>query len=78
MDTGGEIEQFQILEEKVDKLIQYIISLKREKEALAEKVQVQAERLADLTDELESSRSVKDGAKQRIAALLEKIEQIDI
>ncbi|UCF82890.1 MAG: cell division protein ZapB [Desulfobacteraceae bacterium] len=78
MDTGGEIEQFQILEEKVDRLIQYIISLKREKEALAEKVQVQAERLADLTDELESSRSAKDGAKHRIAALLEKIEQIDI
>ena len=78
MDTGGEIEQFQILEEKVDKLIQYIISLKREKEALAEKVQVQAEKLADLSDQLESSRSAKDGAKQRIAALLEKIEQIDI
>ena len=78
MDTGGEIEQFQILEEKVDKLIQYILSLKREKEALAEKVQVQAEKLVDLTDELENSRSAKDGAKQRIAALLEKIEQIDI
>ena len=78
MDTGGEIEQFQILEEKVDKLIQYILSLKREKEALAEKVQVQAERLVDLTDEVENSRSAKDGAKQRIAALLEKIEQIDI
>ena len=78
MDTSGEIEQFQILEEKVDKLIQYIISLKREKEALAEKVQVQAEKLADLSDQLESSRSAKDGTKQRITALLEKIEQIDI
>ena len=78
MDTSGEVDQFQILEEKVDKLIQFVIALKREKETLAEKVQVQAERLADLTDQLEGSRTARDGAKQRIAALLEKMEQIDI
>ena len=78
MDTNGEVDQFQILEEKVDKLIQFVIALKREKETLAEKVQVQAERLADLTDQLEGSRTARDGAKQRIAALLEKMEQIDI
>jgi FtsZ-binding cell division protein ZapB len=78
MDTSGEVDQFQILEEKVDKLIQFVIALKREKETLAEKVQVQAERLAELTDQLEGSRTARDGAKQRIAALLEKMEQIDI
>jgi hypothetical protein len=78
MDTSEEVDQFQILEEKVDKLIQFVIALKREKETLAEKVQVQAERLADLNDQLEGSRTARDGAKQRIAALLEKMEQIDI
>lgn len=78
MDTSGEVDQFQILEEKVDKLIQFVNALKREKETLAEKVQVQAERLAELTDQLEGSRTARDGAKQRIAALLEKMEQIDI
>jgi hypothetical protein len=78
METNGELDQFQILEEKVDTLIQFVIALKKEKETLAEKVQVQAERLADLNDQLEGSRAARDGAKQRIAALLEKMEQIDI
>ena len=78
METNGELDQFQILEEKVDTLIQFVIALKQEKETLAEKVQVQAERLADLNDQLEGSRTARDGAKQRIAALLEKMEQIDI
>jgi FtsZ-binding cell division protein ZapB len=77
MDISEEVDQFKILEEKIDKLIDYIAALKREKEALAEKNQTQEERLADLTDQLENSRTATDGVKQRIAGLLEKMEQID-
>ena len=77
MDISEEVDQFKILEEKIDKLIDYIAALKREKEALAEKNQNQEERLADLTDQLENSRTATDGVKQRIAGLLEKMEQID-
>ena len=72
-----EVDQFKILEEKIDKLINYIAALKKEKEALAEKNQTQEGRLADLTDQLENSRTATDGVKQRIAGLLEKMEQID-
>ncbi len=73
-----EVDQFKILEEKIDKLINYIAALKKEKEALAEKNQTQEGRLADLTDQLENSRAATDGVKQRIADLLEKMGQIDI
>jgi len=77
MDIKEEVDQFKILEDKIDKLIDYIKKLKKEKEALAEKNQTQEERLADLTDQLENSRTATDGVKQRIAGLLEKMEQID-
>jgi FtsZ-binding cell division protein ZapB len=77
MDISEEIDQFKILEGKIDKLIDFITALKKEKEALAEKIQTQEERLAGLTDQLENSRTARDGVKQRIAALLEKMDQID-
>ena len=77
MDISEDVDQFNILEDKIDKLIDYIKALKKEKEALAQKNQTQEERLADLTDQQENSRIATDGVKQRIAALLEKMEQID-
>ena len=78
MDISEQGDQFKILEDKINKLIDYIKSLKREKEALAEKNQAQEERLADLSNQLESSRTATDGVKHRITALLEKMEQIDM
>ena len=78
MDISEAVDQFKILEDKIDKLIDFIAALKKEKQALADKNQSQEERLADLTDQLENSRTATDGVKQRIAALLEKMGQIDI
>jgi FtsZ-binding cell division protein ZapB len=78
MDTGGEIDQFEILEEKIDKLIELISVLKKEKESLAEKVQIQSEKMADLGEQVETLRSGRDRAKQRIVALLEKMDQIAV
>jgi FtsZ-binding cell division protein ZapB len=70
------VDQFQLLEDKVDYLIEMIKSLKREKESFAEKFQIQEEKLADLTKEVEGLKSGRDKAKQRILSLLEKMEQI--
>jgi len=78
MDTGGEIDQFEILEEKIDKLIELISALKREKESLAEKIQIQSEKMADLGEQVDNLRSGRDRAKQRIVALLEKMDQIAV
>lgn len=91
METGGEarqykvwssldpedgVDQFQLLEDKVDGLIEMIKTLKNEKESFVEKFQIQEEKLTDLTQQMEGLKSGKDKAKQRIISLLEKIEQI--
>jgi FtsZ-binding cell division protein ZapB len=77
LNSEEEIDQFQLLEQKIDKLITTIKNLKTEKESLNEKLQIQEERLTDLTREVEGLKSGRDKARQRIVSLLEKIEQID-
>jgi FtsZ-binding cell division protein ZapB len=73
-----EIDQFDILEQKIDSLIGVITALRKEKEALAEKTQIQEEKLADLEGQVEELKTGRDKAKQRIIALLEKLEQITV
>jgi chromosome segregation ATPase len=78
MSLSDEMDQFQVLEDKIDALIELVGALKREKESLAEKAQIQEERLADLNGQVDSLRSAKDQARQRIVKLLEKIENIAV
>jgi uncharacterized coiled-coil DUF342 family protein len=78
MQKPEEMDQFQVLEEKVDFLIKSVSSFKKEKDSLLEKIQIQEERIADLTGELENLRAGRDKAKQRIFSLLEKIEQAEL
>ena len=73
-----EMDQFQVLEAKVDSLIKFTHSLKKEKESLLEKLHIQEEKSADLTGELEALKSSRDKAKQRVLSLLEKLEQIEV
>jgi hypothetical protein len=73
-----EMDQFQVLEAKVDLLIKFITSLKKEKESLLEKLHIQEEKIADQTNELETLKGSRDKAKQRVLSLLEKLEQIEI
>jgi chromosome segregation ATPase len=73
-----EMDQFQVLEAKVDSLIKFTHSLKKEKESLLEKLHIQEEKIADLAGELEALKSSRDKAKQRVLSLLEKLEQIDV
>ncbi len=78
MNRGEDIDQFQLLEEKIDNLVEFMKALKREKESFAEKFQIQEEKLANLTEQVQNLRAARDNAKQRVISLLEKIEQIDI
>jgi chromosome segregation ATPase len=73
-----EMDQFQVLEAKVDSLIKFTHSLKKEKESLVEKLHFQEEKIADLKSELETLKGSRDKAKQRVLSLLEKLEQIEI
>ncbi|MGE5841461.1 MAG: hypothetical protein ACM335_04225 [Deltaproteobacteria bacterium] len=78
MIKSEEMDQFQALEAKVDSLIRFAHSLKKEKESLLEKLHIQEGKIADLTGELESLRGSRDKAKQRVLSLLEKLEQIEV
>jgi septal ring factor EnvC (AmiA/AmiB activator) len=78
MQKSEETDQFQVLEEKVDFLIKSVGSFRKEKDSLLEKIQIQEERIADLTAELENLKASRDKAKQRIFSLLEKIEQAEL
>ena len=78
MGTADDMDQFNLLEEKVDSLIKYIASLKKEKESLAEKLHIQEEKLTDLMHEVEELRAARGKVKQRVVNLLERIEQADI
>ena len=63
------------IEEKIDNLIGLVGSLKKDKDAFGEKLQIQEDKLADLTEQLRKSEAAKDMAKQRVSTLLDKIEQ---
>ena len=78
MDIEGGIDQFQLLEQKVESLIDLITVLRNEKETLTQKTRFQEEKITDLTEESDSLKRGKDEAMQRIASLLEKIEQIGL
>ena len=78
MNTREDIDQFQLLEDKIDSLIELIKTLRKEKESFAEKNQIQENKLADLTEKFENLKTARNKAKQRIISLLEKVEQIDI
>jgi hypothetical protein len=68
-----EIDQFQILEEKIESLIRYVASVRKEKEELAEKSRVQEGRIAALTSDVERLIKSRDKARERIVSLLEKL-----
>ena len=78
MEKGEEVDQFKLLEEKIDALIKFISALKKERESLIEKTHIQEEKITDLTGEIEHLKAAKDKAKQRIIFLLEKMDQLDI
>lgn len=74
----ADVDQFELLEQKIDALIESMTLLRKEREELAEKAQIQEEKLADLGAQVEEMKRAKDNAKQRIIALLEKLEQIRV
>ena len=76
--SGEEIDQFQLLEEKVDSLIKLVSALKKENGSLSEKLRNQEGRLAQMSERLKKSEAAKDMARERIGALLGKMEQIGI
>ena len=78
MEIVEEIDQFELLEKKIDALISLVKSLTQERDSLAEKAQILEGKVSDVMGEVDSLRTARDSARQRIVSLLEKIEQLDI
>ncbi len=78
MERDGELDQFQLLEERVDSLIQFIEASKKEKESSIERIRIQKEKIADLTGDIELLTGARDRAKQMISSLLAKIELLEL
>ena len=75
-NTEEEVDQFQLLEEKVNGLIEKTVAIKKENAALEEKLRIEAEKVTDLNTQVEALRSGRNDAKQKIMSLLEKMEQV--
>jgi len=73
-----ELEQFGLLEQKIESLISLASSLKEEKINLEKKVQAQEEKIDSLTNEIETLKADRDLVRKRIVTLLEKIEEFDL
>ena len=72
-----EIDQFQLLEEKIDRLIKVISNLRKEKQNLEGKIKEQETTINELKQQVEKLKIDKDRARERISSVLNKIDQID-
>jgi len=75
-DSEEETDQFQLLEEKVDGLIEKAVALRAENEAFREKLRIEEGKVSDLNTKIEELNSGRNDAKQKIMSLLEKMEQV--
>ena len=73
-----ELEQFALLEQKVESLVSLMGSLKEEKINLEEKVQGQWEKIESINEEIETLKTDRDLVRERIITLLQKIEEFDL
>ena len=78
VNINEEDDQFQLLEQKVDYLIERLHSLKEERDSLRDKVANLESQVDSLTHETESLKEKKDVARQKISSILSKMDQIDI
>ncbi len=73
-----ELNQFSLLEQRIESIISLASSLKEEKVNLEGKLQGQEEKIDSLIDEIEMLKTDKDLIRKRIVSLLEKIEEYNL
>jgi FtsZ-binding cell division protein ZapB len=70
-----ELDQFELLEQRVEALISMVNSLKEENAALERRVQEGGEEFRSLKKETEGLMAGREAVRERIARLLRKIEE---
>jgi uncharacterized coiled-coil DUF342 family protein len=73
-----EIEQFELLEQRVETLISALGSLNEQKMMLERTARTQEEELGTLRSEIDTLRADRDVVQKRIANLLEKIAECEV
>ncbi len=73
-----ELNQFGLLEQRIESIISLASSLKEGKVNLEDKLQSQEEKIDSLIDEIEMLKTDKDLIRKRIVSLLEKIEEYNL
>ena len=74
----NELEQFGLLEEKIESLISIVSSFKEEKIDLEKNIQSQEKKIGLLADEIETLKTDRGLIRKRVATLLEKIEEFTL
>ncbi len=72
-----EQDQFQLLEDKIDRLIKLVGRLREDKASLEKKVEEQEQLIEDLQEQIKKLQADKERARERISYVLSKIDQID-
>lgn len=72
-----EQDQFQLLEDKIDRLIKLVGKLREDKASLEKKVEEQEQLIEDLQEQIKKLQADKERARERISYVLSKIDQID-
>jgi chromosome segregation ATPase len=73
-----ELNQFGLLEEKIELLISLVGSLNEEKDNFARNMYGQEKKLGSLTKEIETLEIDRDVIRKKIATLLEKINEFTV
>jgi septal ring factor EnvC (AmiA/AmiB activator) len=73
-----EIEEFDLLEQKVESLISVIGGLAEQRVTLERKLKSQQEEIDSLRNELQTLRSDRELVQKRIARLLQRIAECDL
>jgi len=73
-----ELNQFGLLEQKVEFIISLVSSLKEEKVNMEKNLRSQEEKIDSLTREIEVLKADRDLVRKRIATLLERIEEFNL
>jgi len=73
-----ELNQFGLLEQKVEFIISLVNSLKEEKVNIEKNLESQEEKIDSLTREIEVLKADRDLVRKRIATLLERIEEFNL
>ena len=79
MDNNDKnVDQFKLLEDKIDNLIQALSALKKEKVSLVERFELQKTKNDELINQVELFKGDKDKTRQKISSILEKIDRIEL